>query len=409
MKVFFISSQKELPSINNDKINEKKEEDISLPPIKGLILQQKVVKPVYKAKNLKVGSINHKNARAKVDDKNNFSKSRKNEAKIKENIKEVQVMSSINPEKSTTKKEEIEHKENNDIQNKKSSVSIEDEIVIETEEQKEEMKIVNAYINKLDDIKVDEEYHLQTETHHEIKRDRNFLNDFILLDQIESYKSSNEMINQHVWSIDTFINNNHAEKLLKSEALKMLWNIYAKLILNNEHNKPILSFQTIEMIKGRLQKLTNTKEDIKEKTLDLLPSIIKFIPEEELVKLRGVLGHLYRFCRAFNNDISNNLSVIFSPLILVKLNNFIPSPESIVNFPEKSPSFIQINDEYDKERILFKEQIRSAARKIEQEKSKGVGKKRLYEKIFYDSNPINIGDFILRNMIIYYRQLFLDY
>jgi len=96
-------------------------------------------------------------------------------------------------------------------------------------------------------------------------------------------------------------------------------------------------------------------------------------------------------------------------LILVKLNNFIPSPESIVNFPEKSPSFIQINDEYDKERILFKEQIRSAARKIEQEKSKGVGKKRLYEKIFYDSNPINIGDFILRNMIIYYRQLFLDY
>jgi len=58
-------------------------------------------------------------------------------------------MSSINPEKSTTKKEEIEHKENNDIQNKKSSVSIEDEIVIETEEQKEEMKIVNAYINKL--------------------------------------------------------------------------------------------------------------------------------------------------------------------------------------------------------------------------------------------------------------------
>ncbi|KAG4108543.1 hypothetical protein H8356DRAFT_918989 [Neocallimastix lanati (nom. inval.)] len=173
---FFISSQKELPSINNDKINEKKEEDISLPPIKGLILQQKVVKPVYKAKNLKVGSINHKNARAKVDDKNNFSKSRKNEAKIKENIKEVQVMSSINPEKSTTKKEEIEHKESNDIQNKKSSVSIEDEIVIETEEQKEEMKIVNAYINKLDDIKVDEEYHLQTETHHEIKRDRNFLN-----------------------------------------------------------------------------------------------------------------------------------------------------------------------------------------------------------------------------------------
>jgi len=39
----------------------------------------------------------------------------------------------------------------------------------------------------------------------------------------------------------------------------------------------------------------NTKEDIKEKTLNLLPNIIKYIPQEELIKLRGILGHLHRY------------------------------------------------------------------------------------------------------------------
>jgi len=76
--------------------------------------------------------------------------------------------------------------------------------------------------------------------------------DFILLDQVESDKNNEEAVNQHIWSVDTFINNSNEEKLSKREALTMLWNIYALLILNNEHNKPVLTFQTIEMIKGRL-------------------------------------------------------------------------------------------------------------------------------------------------------------
>jgi len=61
------------------------------------------------------------------------------------------------------------------------------------------------------------------------------------------------MINDHVWSIDTFINNHNIKKVSKREALDMLWNIYAILIVDNERNKPILKFQTIEMIRGRLQ------------------------------------------------------------------------------------------------------------------------------------------------------------
>eukprot|EP00833_Pecoramyces_ruminatium_P010261 jgi/Orpsp1_1/1184293/evm.model.c7180000088954.2 len=225
------------------------------------------------------------------------------------------------------------------------------------------------------------------------------------------------MINQHVWSIDTFISNNHGERLSKNNALNMLWNIYAILTLNNEHNKPVLSFQTTEMMRGRLQQLINIKEDIKEKILNLLPNIIKYIPDEELIKLRGILGHLYRIHRSFNNDISNNLSIIFTPLILNKLNNFIPFPDSLVNFPEK-PSISEstsssssifsslANNEYNEKRKLYDKQIKDAARDIEQNESKGIGKKRLYEKIFYDSSTLNIGDFILRTMIILLALLF---
>jgi len=84
-----------------------------------------------------------------------------------------------------------------------------------------------------------------------IKLNKKKKKDFILLDQIESFKKSSEVINQHVWSVDILFTND--TKLNKYEALDMLWNLYAILIVNNENEKPLLQFQTIEMIKGRIQ------------------------------------------------------------------------------------------------------------------------------------------------------------
>jgi hypothetical protein len=452
---FKLYHQQKMPLISSNKIS-KIEVDLPLPPIKRLTLQRhRLLKPVYSTKDLKIETLSHDHIKAKVDDhinKENW-KPRINDGKSIDNKQEdinyndinnsndieendlnnsniseictntpheddenninkenndeniekaLEIQKSIPKEKIKKEEDIYDNKEdkNNNINNSSSSLQ-EDEIEIITEEQKEEMRIVKAYINKLDNIKVNEEHHLQTETHHEIKRDRNFLNDFILLDQVESDKNNEEAVNQHIWSVDTFINNSNEEKLSKREALTMLWNIYALLILNNEHNKPVLTFQTIEMIKGRLHQLISTKYDIKEKILNLLPNIIKYIPKEELVKLRGVIGHLYRICRSFNNDISNNLSVVLSPLILVKLNNFILFPESLVKIPDRSLTVGKTDKD-----ILLENQVKSEVQRIKQEEAKGIGKRRLYEKIFYELNTLNIGDFILKSMIIYYRQFF---
>ena len=69
---------------------------------------------------------------------------------------------------------------------------------------------------------------------------------------MESYKKNREIINQHVLSVDIFLVND-TSKLNKHEALDMLWNLYAILIVNNKNETPLLQFQTIEMIRGRLQ------------------------------------------------------------------------------------------------------------------------------------------------------------
>jgi len=70
---------------------------------------------------------------------------------------------------------------------------------------------------------------------------------------------------------------------------------------------------------------------------------------------------------------------------------------------------LESDSEMEKQQQKFEEQLRAVGRIIEQEEMKGVGKKRFYERIFFESNALNIGDFLLRNMIVYYRNLFLNY
>ncbi|ORX46665.1 hypothetical protein BCR36DRAFT_331547 [Piromyces finnis] len=458
------------PSLSQSFLITSQHQDLSgmhpLPPIKRLVLQQSIKdsKPIYTVKDKKIIPIHHHEIKAKVDDHNKLvsrktivtpvsSKGRqskkdsttkeinnqdslsdsKNESSI-DNISEMElkkdhldmeqkIESPLRSLRNSIKQlsqeiyENIETENESDTnrnvaENKTKAETESDknriENVKENAEAQKELKIIQSYINKLDNKKVDDEYTFNTNIHHEIKRDRDFLNDFILLDQVESFKENNDVINDHVWSIDTFINNHNMQNVSKKEALDMLWNIYAILIVQSENNKPILKFETLEMIRGRLQQLINTKEDIQEKLLNLLPNIIKYIPREEIIKLRGILGHLHRIYHSFINDISNSLSIIFSPLIFTKLNNFIPFTDSIVQFMKKPLTHLESANGYEELQEKLKEQSIAMGCIIEKEEIKGTGKKRFYEIIFFESSPLNIGDFLLRNMIVYYRNLFIE-
>ena len=119
----------------------------------------------------------------------------------------------------------------------------------------------------------------------------------------------------------------------------------------------------------------------------------------------------YRINHTFQNDISYSISRIFSPLILTKMNNFIPYPNSVIHSEMVSlPNIDSVNEYVEQQRIYEEqmEQIKSVGRIIEQDEMKGIGKKLFYEYIFYESLALNFGDFILRDMIIYYRQLFFN-
>jgi len=93
------------------------------------------------------------------------------------------------------------------------------------------------------------------------------------------------------------------------------------------------------------------------------------------------------------------------------MNNFIPYPNSVIHSEMVSlPNIDSVNEYVEQQRIYEEqmEQIKSVGRIIEQDEMKGIGKKLFYEYIFYESLALNFGDFILRDMIIYYRQLFFN-